>query len=83
MRESCYKCPYTRIDRGSDITIGDYWGIEQHYPEFCDEMGVSLAIPHTEIGQTFFERIKDTIDCKEIKSDECQQPRLIEPALKQ
>lgn len=27
-RESCYACPYASMERVSDITIGDYWGIE-------------------------------------------------------
>ena len=27
-RENCYSCPYARLERVSDLTIGDYWGIE-------------------------------------------------------
>lgn len=30
-RESCYDCPYAGSERVSDITIGDYWGIENHH----------------------------------------------------
>lgn len=30
-RENCYSCPYAGINRVSDITIGDYWGIEQFH----------------------------------------------------
>ena len=28
-RENCYSCPYARLERVSDLTIGDYWGIER------------------------------------------------------
>lgn len=28
-RESCYKCAFARINRTSDITIGDCWGLER------------------------------------------------------
>lgn len=39
-RESCYACPYAKLDRVSDITIGDYWGIEKkHAADFaCGKM---------------------------------------------
>ena len=50
LRKSCYKCPYTKIDRNSDITIGDYWGIQNVMPDFYDKNGISLVITHTEVG---------------------------------
>ena len=28
-QEHCYRCPYARRDRISDITLGDFWGIEK------------------------------------------------------
>lgn len=30
-RESCYQCPYARLERAADLTIGDYWGVEKHH----------------------------------------------------
>ncbi len=34
-RENCYNCPFARLERGADLTIGDYWGIEkQHADDF-------------------------------------------------
>lgn len=32
-RENCYSCPYARKERVSDITVGDFWGIEKFYPK--------------------------------------------------
>lgn len=32
-RDSCYTCPYTNIHRVGDITVGDYWGIQEHHGE--------------------------------------------------
>lgn len=32
-RENCYSCPYARLERVSDLTIGDYWGIEARHAE--------------------------------------------------
>ena len=82
IRESCYKCPFAKIDRNSDITIGDYWGIEEAIPQFADQMGVSLALIHTEKGMELFNRIKEYIFYQESDKIHCKQPRLISPAVK-
>lgn len=82
LRESCYKCPYTRIDRRSDITIGDYWGIQNVIPEFYDRMGVSLVIVHTESGMELFDNVSHAIDYQLSNRKECLQPRLISPQLR-
>lgn len=35
-RENCYSCPYARLERVSDLTIGDYWGIDSgHADDFA------------------------------------------------
>lgn len=80
IRESCYKCPYTKIDRNTDITIGDYWGIEKVNPQFADPMGVSLALLHSEKGVILFEKLKDSVDYYKSNRANCLQPRLIAPA---
>lgn len=82
LRESCYKCPYTRIDRRSDITIGDYWGIQNVMPEFYDRMGISLVIVHTESGRKLFNNVSPAIDYQLSNRRECLQPRLISPHLR-
>ncbi len=42
LRNSCYKCPFSQEYRCSDITIGDYWGIERLDKSLDDNLGVSL-----------------------------------------
>lgn len=82
LRESCYKCPYTRIDRRSDITIGDYWGIQNVMPNFYDKKGVSLVIVHTDNGRALFEKVSSAIDFQISSRKECLQPRLISPPIR-
>lgn len=36
-RENCYACPYARKERVSDMTIGDFWGIEREHPELLKQ----------------------------------------------
>lgn len=43
-RESCYTCRYANTTRVGDITIGDFWGIEQEHPEWMEENGGNLRV---------------------------------------
>ena len=79
LRESCYNCPYTKIDRNSDITIGDFWGIQNSIPEFYDTQGVSLVITHNSEGERIFSKLKSVIDFCESDRESCLQPRLLFP----
>lgn len=42
LRPSCYRCPAKAGKSGSDITLGDFWGIEKIDPEVDDDKGCSL-----------------------------------------
>lgn len=48
LRPSCYACPAKGGKSGSDLTIGDFWGIEKIAPEIDDDKGCSLVIVHTD-----------------------------------
>ena len=80
LRESCFFCPYTKIERYTDITIGDYWGVRDHHPEFYNPNGVSLALIHSNYGKKLFENVSNKIKYILVKKNECMQPRLIKPA---
>lgn len=57
LRPSCYACPCKCLKSGSDITIGDYWGIENVLPEFRDDKGCSLAMINTQKGDLYYKSI--------------------------
>lgn len=61
LRPSCYDCSFKGIERCSDITIGDFWGLEKYHPEFCNEYGISLAILHTDKGKKYFSKISNAL----------------------
>ena len=44
LRPSCHVCPYAAVQRDSDMTIGDFWGIENVLPDFYDVRGNSLVL---------------------------------------
>lgn len=54
LRPSCYSCQF-RGNHGSDLTLGDYWGIENVHPELSDNKGTSLILVYTEKGRHLLE----------------------------
>ena len=79
LRDSCTTCPYTTIYRSSDITIGDFWHIEERMPDFYDEKGVSLILIHTDTGIHVFDQIKDKVEWRESNTKDCMQLNLRTP----
>lgn len=51
LRPSCHHCAFCVRDRQSDITLADFWGIENVLPGFDDGKGVSLVVGHTTLGK--------------------------------
>lgn len=49
-RPSCYRCPARCFRSGSDITIGDFWGIERFSTLFDDNRGASAVLANTPKG---------------------------------
>ena len=54
LRSPCYSCRYSNLEREGDITLGDFWGIENVLPAFRDDLGVSLMLVNTEKGSGFW-----------------------------
>lgn len=50
----------------ADLTIADFWGIENVAPEINDDLGTSLVITRTEKGQAIFEVAKSQLYWKEV-----------------
>lgn len=69
LRPSCHDCRYKSMDRPSDITLGDCWGIEKTHPEIDDDKGTSIAVVHTERGEYLFSRIEDLTDSYQASLD--------------
>lgn len=57
LRPSCHVCPAKELKSGSDITLGDWWGIQNEMPEYDDDKGVSAICVNTEKGQQIFQQV--------------------------
>lgn len=70
-RDNCYSCRYARKERISDITIGDFWGLNKNSIVFDDEnKGISLVIVNTEKGEMLVDKIKEYSIIEERSLDE-------------
>ena len=79
LRESCYNCNFKLGNKYSDITLGDFWGIKNFYPEMYDNKGVSAIIINSNKGNEIFKKISDKIKYKECNLEEitCHNPSLL------
>ena len=50
LRPSCYDCSFKGIKRQADITLADFWGVENVLPEMDDDKGTSLVLVHSDKG---------------------------------
>lgn len=70
LRPSCYQC-LAKGTRYSDITIGDFWGVENIFPDMNDGKGTSALIVRTQKGSHIVSRISQqlvlrTVDYSEV-----------------
>lgn len=64
LRESCYQCHFTGDSHKSDLTLADFWGVENHISEMFDDRGTSLVIVQTDKGSEILESVRDRIRIK-------------------
>lgn len=92
LRPSCYCCPDKGGKSGSDITIADFWGIEEVLPEFDDDKGTTLAILNTKKGEKVFDELgsvsvscslDDAVRCNPSYHSSVKRPALREYYFKQ
>ena len=65
LRPSCYACPAKAGRSGSDITIADFWGIEDVLPEFDDDKGISLVLSYSDKGEILLQGLEG-VECRPV-----------------
>lgn len=73
LQETCYKCPFVGIQRNSDITIADFWGIGKQFkfktPEEI-EKGISMVMCNTPEGLNLFNSASEYLEFQERTMEE-------------
>lgn len=78
IRSCCDTCIFTNLNREADITLADFWAINEAAPEWNDAKGVSEVIVNTEKGYDLFSSCSD-LQSKECDIDKSLQPCFIQP----
>lgn len=79
LRPSCHICPFATTERKTDLTIGDFWHIEETIPDFYDKNGTSVFLIHTDKGAELFGQIKAGLNYRESNVKQCWQVNLERP----
>lgn len=58
-RDNCYECEYAVPQRGSDITIGDFWGLRRSELKVPYSGRISVALINSDRGAAFWEQVKE------------------------
>lgn len=56
-RHSCFECHYKHCPQPSDITIGDFWGIEKIDENYDSPQGISKIVINTPLGQKYIDQL--------------------------
>lgn len=65
IRPSCSNCPAKEGKSHSDITLGDFWGVDKVKPEINDNQGVGLILVNSAKGSKLIDKLdlaKEDID---------------------
>ena len=69
LRPSCYECRAKNVKK-ADLTIADFWGINDVAPEMNDGNGTSLILIRTDTGRKIFEKIAADFQLKEVSYED-------------
>ncbi|MGU8559565.1 Coenzyme F420 hydrogenase/dehydrogenase, beta subunit C-terminal domain [Clostridium perfringens] len=67
LRNSCYECKFKGENRASDITLADFWGIENTNINMDDNKGTSVVVINSQKGDNLFKEISKSL--KTVKID--------------
>lgn len=65
IRDSCFSCGFATPERVSDITVGDFWGLND--PSVDDDKGISFVMLNTPKGESLFNQITGNINAEKRK----------------
>lgn len=70
LKEACYTCPYAQRQRVSDITMGDFWELQDEELKKKAQFGVSVMMVNTEKGQRLCDMAGGLLELTERSTDE-------------
>lgn len=81
LRPACYRCPFTSMQRSTDLTLSDFWNLKQVFPEWDSPLGVSSILVHSQRGAKLLQATQ-MLELKSCPIEATSQPRLQSPSEK-
>ncbi len=69
-KEACYTCPFADRHRAADITMGDFWGLQDAALRQQAKHGVSVMLVNTEKGMELCDKASELLQLTERDTDE-------------
>ncbi len=75
LRDSCYDCQFSHSNRCSDITIGDFHGIDRYIKGINRFDGVSTVVINTPKGKKAWDTVAENVAFREVSFEELYKNR--------
>lgn len=69
LRQSCYQCVFKGTNHASDLTIADFWGVQNISRHMDDDKGTSLIIINSHRGKEIFNAMSSSLVSNKEKFD--------------
>lgn len=81
---SCLSCQFTGIPRIADITIGDFWGVDEYDITLNDKKGTSIVLINSNKAKSIFGSIKNNYKVTEVPFEvtTIRNPNILRPTKK-
>lgn len=66
VNSACSDCHFAKLPRVADLTMGDFWGIEQYKSSLVDGKGTSLLLVNNSKGEEVLQQVKTSFKLIEI-----------------
>ncbi|MGN1343319.1 MAG: Coenzyme F420 hydrogenase/dehydrogenase, beta subunit C-terminal domain, partial [Traorella sp.] len=70
LRPSCYSCSFRGMNKISDFTLGDFWGVKKIKPDMFDDKGISILILNSKKSEMIFESIKQFFIFEDVNTND-------------
>lgn len=61
LRPSCHECRFGGTRSLADLSLADFWGVQNSHPQLDDDMGISLILVHTTRGKKVIARLGEKV----------------------
>lgn len=66
LRPSCHACAFKTTQRQADLTLADFWGVQNVLPMLDDNQGTSVVWLHSEKGRAIYEKIMPQLKSEKV-----------------